>query len=78
MIDDVLVHCKSQQEHDQRLIAALEKLRKTKVTLNKDKCNFFKHSIKFFGKIIGQSGVHPDPEKVKAIWAMKELENTTD
>ena len=49
MIDDVLVHGKSQQEHDQRLIAALERLRKAKVTLNKDKCEFSKHSIRFLG-----------------------------
>ena len=39
MMDDVLVHGKCQEEHDQRLTAVLERLQKAKVTLNKDKCS---------------------------------------
>ena len=52
MIDDVLVHKKIQQEHDQRLMAVLNRLCKAKVTLNKDKHEFSKHSIRFLGQII--------------------------
>ena len=78
MIDDVLVHGKTLQEHDQRLVAVLDRLRKAKVTLNKEKCEFSKHSVRFLGQIIDHSGIHPDPEKVKAIQAMKEPENITE
>ena len=46
MIDDVLVYGITQQEHDQRLTAVLECLRKANVTLNKDKCQFSRSSIR--------------------------------
>ena len=77
MIDDVLIHGKTPQEHDQRLVAVLSRLRKANVTLNKDKCEFSKHIIRFLGQLIDSSGIRPDPEKVKAIQAMKEPENIT-
>ena len=52
MIDDVLIHGKTPQEHDQRLVAVLSRLRKANVTLNKDKYEFSKHSIRFLGQLI--------------------------
>ena len=78
MIDDVLVHGKTQPEHDQRLTAVLDRLRKAKVTLNKEKCEFSKHSIRFLGQVIDQSGICPDQDNVKAIQAMNEPENITE
>lgn len=78
MIDDVLIHGKTHHKHNHRLAAALSRLKKAKVTMNKEKCEFSKHSIKLLGQVIDQSGIHPDPEKVKAIQAMKEPENVTE
>lgn len=49
MIDNILVHGITQQEHDQRLMAVLESLHKANVTLNKDKCQFSRHSVTFLG-----------------------------
>ena len=73
MIDDILIHGSTQEEHDQRLAAVLERLRKAKVTLNLAKCEFSKSRVKFLGQILDGSGVQPDPEKVEAILAMKPL-----
>lgn len=42
MIDDVLVHGRTQEEHDCRLAAVLERIRKAGVTLNGEKCEFLK------------------------------------
>ena len=78
MIDDVLIHGKTAQEHDQRLVAVLDRLRKAKVTLNKEKCEFSKHSVRFLGQIIDPSGIRADPDKVQAIQDMKEPENITE
>jgi len=39
-IDDVLVHGKDQQQHDERLEAVLKRLLEAGVTLNLDKCVF--------------------------------------
>ena len=78
MIDDVLVHGNTEQEHDQRLTAVLERLQKANVTLNKDKCQFSRRSVKFLGQLIDQSGVRPDPNKVLAIQGMNEPTNITE
>ncbi len=53
-IDDVLVHGKNQQEHDERLEAVLKCLVKAGVTLNLDKCQFSTDSVKFLRHIISK------------------------
>ena len=44
MMDDVLVHGRTQEEHDQRLDAALARISNAGVTLNAEKCEFPKAS----------------------------------
>ena len=78
MMDNILVHGTTQQEHDQRVVAVLECLYKANVTLNKDKCQFSRHSVMFLGQLIDQSGVHPDPNKVLAIQGMNEPSNISE
>ena len=41
MIDDILVHGSTQEEHDQRLEAVLECIEKAGVTLNREKMRVF-------------------------------------
>ena len=72
LMDDILVHRANQQEHDTRLLATLEQLRKYHVTLNREKCEFFKTSVRFLGHVVDQEGIKPDPEKVQAIREMGE------
>ena len=69
--DDVLVHGKTEQEHDQRLNMVLTGMEKANLTLNPDKCEFSKPSVKYVGYIIGSNGISADPDKVKAICDMK-------
>ena len=40
LIDDVLVFGRDREEHDQRLLAALEKIKAAGATLNPEKCEF--------------------------------------
>ena len=68
MIDDVLIHGSTQDEHDQRLIAVLERLNQAKVTLNQAKCEFSKHRIKFLGQILDGSGVQPEQVGRSLCW----------
>ena len=56
----------------------LKRLEEAKVTLNKEKCEFVKSSVKFLGHIIDASRVRPDPEKVIAIVAMAEPTNVME
>ena len=66
-IDDVLVHGKDQQLHDERLGAVLKRLLEAGVTLNLDKCVFSTKQVKFLGHVISSNGIEVDPDKVKAI-----------
>ena len=69
-IDDVLIYGRTQEEHDQRLEATLQRLSNANVTLNPDKCVFNVSSVKFLGLIVGADGIKPDPDKVQAILSM--------
>lgn len=66
-MDDVLVFGRDKEEHDKRLLAALEKIKTSGVTLNRQKCEFGKASLKFLGHLINQQGIQADPDKTAAI-----------
>ena len=78
LIDDILVFGRSQSEHDNRLQYTLERIQNSGVTLNYEKCVFSQNSVKFFGQIVDQNGIKPDPEKVNAIACMAELTNVSE
>ena len=72
LMDDVLVHGRTQQEHNERLHAVLEKLQASGVTLNREKCSFSQSQVRFLGQVLSQSGISSDPDKVSAILEMRE------
>ena len=65
--DDILVHGKTAADHRRSLRAILQRLRDCNLTLNKEKCEFNKPSIIFYGHKFSAAGMSPDPEKVSAI-----------
>ena len=46
LMGNVLVHGKSQEEHDRQLMVALQKLQEAGLTLNQKKCEFSKSRVK--------------------------------
>ena len=72
--DDIIVAGWSDDgsDHDDALTRVLECARKNNVKFNDDKLVFRQKQLPFFGHIIGEDGVSPDPEKVAAINAMKQ------
>ena len=77
-IDDVPIFGHTQQEHDTRLHAALQKIQSAGVTLNKEKCEFSRDSLTFLGHVINKEGVTPDPQKTSAIVAMERATTRTE
>ena len=77
-MDDVLVFGSNQAEHDERLIATLERIKAAGVTLNKDKCKFSVNAVKFLGHIVDQDGIKADPDKTSAITNMKSPQNVSE
>ncbi len=78
MMDDTLIHGKTQEEHDERLQQALQRLQETGVTLNSEKCRFAQNSVKFLGHVIDGAGIRPDPDKVMAIQKVRTPANVGD
>ena len=66
-MDDVIITGKDQTEHNERLQATLEA---AGVTLNPQKCEFGKLTMRFLGHVVSGEGIRPDPEKTSAIRAM--------
>ena len=77
-LDDVLVFGSNWIEHDSRLTQVLHRIQSAGATLNKDKYQFGKSSIKFLGQIIDGNGISPDPVKTSAIVNMKPPTNASE
>lgn len=77
-MDDILIWGKDQQEHNVRLHTVLHKLQEAGVTLNMQKCDLSKNEVKFLGHILSAEGVQPDPDKIRAVKAMKEPSNVSE
>ena len=78
LIDDILIYGSTQAEHDKNLQAVLERIQSAGVTLNKEKCEFGKTTIKFLGHIISPEGISPDPQKTIAVKNMKQPSNVSE
>ena len=75
MGDDVLVHGKTKQEHNNNLRPVLQRLQKAGITLNIDKCAFAQGRVNFLGHA---TGVRPDPDKVITIQEVQPQKNVAD
>ena len=78
IIDDMLIHAKTQEEHDRRLKAVLKKLDGAGATLNAEKCEFSKKEVKFAGYVLNGDGIKSDPEKTESIQDMDTPQNVSD
>ena len=66
-LDDILIFTKSKEEHDHITRLVLECLRKHKLYLRFDKCEFQKTRIEYLGVIISQNNVEMDPVKIAGV-----------
>ena len=76
--DDILVHGKTQQEHNAALLALLRRFRECNLTSRKSKCEFNLSEINFFGFIFSADGMKPDPEKVDTVRFMDPSTNVSE
>ena len=68
--DDIVIYGRDQSDHDANLRAVMERARETGLRFNPDKCKIRCTEIPFFGNIISDSGLRPDPQKTEAILNM--------
>ena len=69
--DDIIIHGKTRQEHDQRLHELLIRAKEKGIKFNKDKLEVGVTEVKYFGHLLTDKGLKPDPDKVRAVQSMK-------
>ncbi|KAK2727383.1 hypothetical protein QYM36_008018 [Artemia franciscana] len=78
IIDDLLVFGSTLEEHNKRLVAVLERARAKGIKFSKAKCSFCVTSVTYFGHVISEQGMQPDPDKLKAINNMSTPSNSEE
>ncbi|CAH2098790.1 unnamed protein product [Euphydryas editha] len=71
-IDDILIHTKTEEEHDRILEQVLKKAQEYNIKFNRKKCNFKKKEVKYLGHVLTTEGIKVDQNRIKAIVEMKE------
>jgi hypothetical protein len=66
-IDDILVYSRGEEEHEEHLCLALQKLREHRLYAKLSKCEFWMKQVAFLGHIISKGGISMDPSKVQDI-----------
>ena len=67
IVDGLLVHGRTVQEHDARLKKVMETITRSGVRLNHRKCQFRKRKLNYFGHIVGAEGIKLHPHKTSAL-----------
>ena len=66
-VDDILIHFKSEEDHEGHLRIVLQTLREHQLYAMFSKCEFWLTKVRFLGHVVSASGVFVDSEKVEAV-----------
>jgi hypothetical protein len=66
-IDDILVYSRSDEEHEEHLRLALQKLQEHRLYAKLSKCEFWMKQVAFLGHVISKGGISVDPSKVQDV-----------
>lgn len=73
--DNIVVYGKDEEEHDRNLTALMKRAAEAGMVVNSDKCIIKQNNISFFGNVYTDSGIKPDPAKIRDI---QKNANTTE
>jgi hypothetical protein len=66
-INDILVYSRSEEEHEEHLHLALQKLRENRLYVKLSKCEFWMKQVAFLGHAISKGGISVDLSKVQDV-----------
>jgi len=77
-MDDILVTGPTESDHLAALEEVLSRMEKAGLRLKKKKCQFMVPSVTYLGYIVDSEGLHPTPEKIRAITEVPSPRNVTE
>ena len=77
-IDDIVIFGSSIQEHNENLVAVMERIYQLGLRLEPKKCEYLKPELEYLGHIITKEGVKPNPEKINCIKEFRPLKTVKD
>ena len=66
-LDDIILMSNTVEEHLERLILILDRLRQAGLKLKPSKCKLLQKTITFLGHVVSEKGVSTDPSKIVAV-----------
>ena len=66
-LDDILVFSVTFEEHLEHIQQVIERLTVAGLKLKPSKCHFICQEVEYLGHLITPSGIHPNPNRVKAV-----------
>ena len=78
IMDDILVHERSIEEHDTRLDAVIRIINDSGLKLNPRKRVFNQTELIYFGHLIGGDGIKPNPNRVEALLTLSRPNNVSE
>ena len=66
-MDDLVIFSRNIEEHRDHLMKVISRLKEFNLRVSVDKKQLGKREVRFMGHILSESGVRPNPDKIKAI-----------
>jgi hypothetical protein len=66
-IDDIWVYSRSEEEHEEHIHLALQRLQEYRLYAKLSKCEFWIKQVTFLGHVISMGGISVDPSKVEDV-----------
>ena len=71
-LDDVIIFSKTFDKHVEHVCQVLLRLRTNGTKIKPDKCKFFEREVHHLGQIVSGTEYRLDPERIKAVNALKD------
>ena len=68
-LDDIILFSTTVDEHLERLVRVLDRLRTAGLKLKPEKCSLFQKSVSFLGHVVSENGISTDSAKTQAVAA---------
>lgn len=77
-LDDLIIFGRTLEEHEERLLKVLDRLRDEGLKISLDKCQFGRTSVNYVGHIVSQDGISTDPSKIEAVVSWPQPQTVTE